>query len=499
MTTVHYILFAWPVLVVLLFPCFRKRQAVIAAFMVGVLFLPQVEWAPEDIPGPKPIAYPGFEFGKKNVISYAILLALLIHDPRRLFSFRPRWFDLPMLAWCLCPFFSCLENEIGVGAAFSQTRDQTLEWGVPYFVARIYFSDGEGFRVLMIGILLGALVYVPLCLYEVKMSPQLHRTIYGFYQHEFLQTVRQGGYRPMVFLKHGLAVGSFMDAGTLIAWWLWWAGTLRSLRLYPGARPVSAGWLVLVLLGTTVLSRSTGALALGLAGATVLCLTRLLGLRLVMLALIAIAPVYIADRVSGRVFGENIVAWLKTNFSKERASSYEYRLINENLLMDKAFQKPVFGWSGWGRSRVTNEKGQDIAVTDGLWIITVGCWGFAGLILLYLAMLLPVVRFLWLHPPAQWSHPLLAPAAVASLIVVIHMIDNLLNGMPNPAYMLMAAGVAGLAGTRVTAPAPAEARTPREQIPVPYLPVSRRRESARPGVIRRLPAFAEEGNHGSGS
>ena len=30
---------------------------------------------------------------------------------------------------------------------------------------------------------------------------------------------------------------------------------------------------------------------------------------------------------------------------------------------------------------------------------------------------------------------------MASVIVVMHMIDNLLNGMPNPAFMLMAAGV----------------------------------------------------------
>jgi hypothetical protein len=486
MDKVHYILFAWPILVALLFPRLRLRHAVIAAFIVGLLFLPQCEWAPESIPGPKPLAYPGFEFGKKNVISYAILLALLVHDPRRLAKFRPRWLDLPMLAWCLCPFASCLENGVGVGAAFSQTRDQTLEWGVPYFVGRMYLTDLAACRDLALGILLGALVYVPLCLIEVKMSPQLHMKVYGYYQHEFLQTIRLGGYRPMVFMKHGLAVSFFMVSGTLIAFWLWWTGALTSLRLFPGKAPVRTGWLLLILATTTLLCRSSGALVLGAVAALALLLTSTLRTRMVMILLLSIAPLYLTDRVTGRYVGQNTVDWLRLNFNADRAASYEFRLINEGMLMEKAFQRPVFGWSGWGRARIVDEHGKDLAITDGLWIITLGCWGFTGLILLYVSMLLPVVRFVWLYPPRLWSQPGLAPAAVAAVIVVIHMIDNLLNGMPNPAYMLLAAGLGGLAGVRAPEPIPAqlldEADTTETSSP-------RRATSPRPGVIgRRLPA-----------
>jgi hypothetical protein len=485
MQRVHYILFAWPVLVVLLFPLLRKRHAVIAAFVVGLLFLPQVEWSPENIPKPKPLAYPGFEFGKKNVISYAILLALVVYDPKRLFSFRLRWFDLPMLGWSLCPFWSCLSNDVGVAAGFSQTRDQFLEWGAPYFVGRIYINDLESFRDLVIGTLLGALVYVPLCLLETRISPQLHKIIYGFHQHEFLQTVRLGGYRPMVFMKHGLAVSMLMVSGTLIALWLWCTGSLRGLPPLPGKRPIPTGWLVLVLLVSTVLSRSTGALAFGMAGAGVLFLARLWPTRIAMIVLLAAAPLYITDRVTSNVIGESAVEWLQTNFNAERAASYQFRLDNEDLLMDKAFKQPYFGWSGWGRSRVVDSEGRDIAVTDGMWIITLGCWGFVGLVLLYLAMLVPVVRFLWLVPPRQWSRPLFAPAAVAAVVIILHMLDNVLNAMPNPAYMLMAAGLGGLAGVRVPQTGVVEPQAAQSEVATPRDAVLPRPDPGRPGVLRR--------------
>ena len=78
---------------------------------------------------------------------------------------------------------------------------------------------------------LGGLIYVPLCLFEVRMSPQLHNMVYGFAQHSFGQTVRGGGWRPMVFMQHGLAVGLFMSV------MLPWAPKLMPVLLeYDGNR-----------------------------------------------------------------------------------------------------------------------------------------------------------------------------------------------------------------------------------------------------------------------
>src|SRR5262249_2579857 len=154
-------------------------------------------------------------------------------------------------------------------------------------------------------------------------------------------------------------------------------------------------WLLFGLMVTTILSRSTGALALGMAGAGVLLFTRSAGTRFAVLLLLVAAPLYITDRVTNRVVGESAVEFVKNNFDADRAASFQFRLDNENLLMEKAFKQPWFGWSGWGKSRVIDTEGHDMAVTDSLWIITLGCWGFVGLVLLYLAMLVPVLRFIW--------------------------------------------------------------------------------------------------------
>ena len=88
-----------------------------------------------------------------------------------------------------------------------------LEWGLPYFIGRIYLGNFKWMRELAIAIFIGGLVYVPLCIYEMKFSPILHMQVYGFAQNSIAQQIRLGGWRPMVFLPHGIAVGLFMSAG----------------------------------------------------------------------------------------------------------------------------------------------------------------------------------------------------------------------------------------------------------------------------------------------
>ena len=119
-----------------------------------------------------------------------------------------------------------------------------------------------------------ALIYAPLCLLELRLSPQLHRWVYGYHQHDFVQTMRDGGYRPMVFMEHGLMVSFWMAAAALTAFWLWHERTFRVLGLHRlrcrsgwcGSRP---GWPAVVLL-----SHSAGAVVLGAAGVASLVAAR---------------------------------------------------------------------------------------------------------------------------------------------------------------------------------------------------------------------------------
>jgi hypothetical protein len=41
------------------------------------------------------------------------------------------------------------------------------------------------------------------------------------------QTMRFGGWRPTVFMEHGLMVGMWMSMAAMIGLWLWWTGTLK--------------------------------------------------------------------------------------------------------------------------------------------------------------------------------------------------------------------------------------------------------------------------------
>ena len=58
-----------------------------------------------------------------------------------------------------------------------------------------------------------------------------------------------------------------------------------------------------------------------------------------------------------------------------RDAAYKTRIINENLLMAKAFQRPILGWGGYSRNFVADATGRLITIADGYWIITLGTLG----------------------------------------------------------------------------------------------------------------------------
>ena len=61
-------------------------------------------------------------------------------------------------------------------------------WGVPYLIGRFYFNDAAGTRDLALGLLLGGILYLPFCLFEIRMSPVLHTTLYGLHPASIYQT-----------------------------------------------------------------------------------------------------------------------------------------------------------------------------------------------------------------------------------------------------------------------------------------------------------------------
>lgn len=442
-------LYGWIPFVAILFATLTAQRAVIVAYVAGWLFLPVAGFQ----------LFGFFDYTKNTAVPLVVFLGLLVFDSRSLWRLRWHALDLPVAIFCVTPLISSFVNDLGWYDALSALTYQTITWGLPYLTGRVYFSSPDGLRRLALGIFAGGLLYVPLCLWEIRMSPQLHATLYGFQQHDWVQTLRLGGYRPMVFMHHGLMLGLWMGAASLIGVCLWMSGNVRKLW----GMPLSG--LVLVLVATTVLCKSYGAIALLLAGALVLLSMRALRTSLPMALLACVPPTYVALRTVAGWSGAELTV-LASEVNSERANSFSYRLAAEEQLRVKAAEKPLLGWGGWGRSfvrRHDDPRNTDTVVTDSLWILVFGKYGALGLCSLLLCFLAPVVALWRRCPPRLWSSSDAALPWALALVLTLYAIDNLVNAMGNPVYFLIAGGMCGLVPVRSHASRGARVRRPQSR------------------------------------
>ena len=422
-------LFGWFPLILFLFRWLPARRAVIIALIGGFLFLPQHTYALPIIP----------DYDRLTATCYGIVVGTLLFDIDRLRELKLGWIDLPMLIWCLCPFASSIYNDLGPYDGFLAMLTLCAIWGLPYLIGRIYFNSLEGLRQLAVGIFIGGLVYIPLCLYEIRMSPQLHRMFYGFYQGGFGQSLRYGGYRPMVFLQHGLMVGLWMMGAALIGIWLWHSKTIDNILGIP------MGLLVVVQCAMVVMVKSTGAILLLVLGLSVMFLATWTRMAIVVWLLIMMVPSYLFFSASGELQPNAVVAFVAENINPERAQSLQFRFDNEVPLSAKAREQWLFGWGGWARAAIYNRwDGRQQSVSDSLWIIAFGSFGTVGLVSVMAALLFPSMGFLISYSATTWSNKRLAPAAALMIVLILYTLDNLLNDMKMPLYITGAGGITGL-------------------------------------------------------
>ncbi len=249
---------------------------------------------------------------------------------------------------------------------------------LPFLLGRRYLATPEAQLTLLRVLCIAGLGYSLLALYEVRMSPQLNVKIYGFSNSPWRQQVRDGGFRPSVFLQHGLWLGIFMTMATLAAAGLWrqaFKAGSRSAWIWGGATL----WLAM----TVVLCKSLGAFAVLLL---LLPAALFLGVRGQLLFATVIAGsmlFYPMLRGAGLVPVDRMVSWAQS-VDQARAESLAFRFRNEDVLLERANRKPLAGWGSWGRNRVYNEDtGRSESTTDGMWIILIGSWGWLGYIAQY--------------------------------------------------------------------------------------------------------------------
>jgi len=208
-TFAHIVLLVWIPVTLGLFALLPIRRAVLVSAFGGWMFLPEKT---AFVIGGLP------DLNKDAAIVGSILLATVIFQSDRLLRFRPTRWDIPMAVWCLIPIISSISNEIGGGlfasiyGGVSLMLDMLRTYGLAYLIGRLYFQNFEDLKELALGFFVAGLVYLPFCLLEIRITPQLHRLVYGFHAHSYVQTIRMGGHRPTVFMTHGLNLWRTLNA-----------------------------------------------------------------------------------------------------------------------------------------------------------------------------------------------------------------------------------------------------------------------------------------------
>ena len=353
-----------------------------------------------------------------------------------------RWWDVAFMAFILSLPITYIVNGYPSYNAIASLVSRLLIWGVPYWFGRMCFRSAESARTLLHATVLGSLIYAPLALWEIRMSPQLHTLLYGAFQHSFAQMIRGGGYRPIVFTRHGLELALWFGV-TLI-------GVVAFRRLGRAApKWIQASWWVApAFIALVVMCKSLGATVLSMVAAISIAFR---WSRHCLLLVIVAGSCYVAGRIAlDDLVYQYVLPWLEF-LSSERAESFQFRMDNERFLLSRAWEQPLTGWApeGFGIINTDGMTREDALaagtiVKDSLWIITFGTSGFLGLCTLYSVLLAGATRCYW-DRGARGVVEVMALSAIVGIVLL----DTVSNSNVNAVAILFAAsslsvGVDGL-------------------------------------------------------
>lgn len=428
----------WPVVTVFLFVLLPAHRALTWSILGAYLLLPVS--TSFEVPMVPPL-------DKTSIPNLSILMCCILFVRERwLTALKDPAIALLATVFTLSPFFTAYFNPeplqyaghfippMVMYDALAQAAANAIIL-IP-FIAAYGLINSEKRRTDMIAILvLAALSYSVLMLIEVRLSPQLHRWVYGFFPHSFGQQMRGDGFRPVVFLGHGLLVAIFCAMAIIAAIARW-----RQAR---GKQKTRAGAIIAYLALVLLLCKSLGAVILTVILGPIVALLRARRIAMVSAVACVILLFYPAVRGAGLV-PTVMIADLAGSFSADREGSLAFRLINEDQLLQRAAAKPMFGWGSWGRNRIFSaDDGKDLSVTDGTWIITLGTWGWVGYIAMFGLLCFGAIRLFW-------RRGALASTTVVSATLGVLLTVNLLDSIPNasvrPITWLLAGAMIAVGG-----------------------------------------------------
>lgn len=434
------------------------KQALIWGTIVPYLFLPEAFR----------ISLPALpDLGKMAAVGLGLLIIFVVNRSR--LAPPPAESEAPLLRFLLlisaimiltAPLLTVLNNQETLRFGPTEIPGLSVKEGlaqamlvvlmlVPYYFGRRYLASPEAHQKLLLAIVVMGLIYSALMLVEMRLSPQLHRWVYGFHPHIFAMHIRDG-YRPMMFLQHGLFVGFFMFTCVMAALGLWKAGQ--------GVKFLGAAlWFFFILymsrnLGATVVAVLVVGVYLGLGRWIHILFAMSIGVT------VFFYPIF---RSTGLMPVEEISA-AAALISERRALSLNFRLVNEDIALARALEKPVTGWGRWGRNQVYDEQGQVVSVQEGAWIQAITENGWYGYIGLYALLTLPAMFAI-----GVWRRKKIPPETFALIGITT---GNLIYSIPTTCLTPVGVLVFGaLAGFMLTKPDTDKEEADQGQ---PVLPVS---------------------------
>jgi hypothetical protein len=469
----HLVFYSWPLVVYLIY----RKQALVPALVwsvfLGYMLLPARMGI--DLP-----LMPTIGKVEMTTISAAVMCYVKRRMDRAIPAWRqaaeapigiatpgpPKGFAVNAIVWILVlivlvtPILTVLNNAEPISAgprnvpglrlydAFSMIAGSLFTL-LPFLIGRRFLNTAESHVAVlkvMCFILLG---YSLLALWEVRMSPQLNVQIYGFRPSSFAQHVRAGGYRPLVFLNHGLMLGILLAMSILATATLW--------RFFKESAAKSSLWIIYIcwLSITLFLSKNLGASMIAMLLLPFVLLMGVRGQLLVTAILAGVVLLYPMLRGADYIPVDTVYEYILER-NPERAQSFKFRLDNEEILLEKANEKPVFGWGSWGRNRLYDEvTGQNLTIPDGVWVIVIGTSGWVGYIGQFGLLTLPLILL------AIRRRKLDISIATSGLGIVLaaNLVDLIPNASLAPMTWLIAGSMMGyLATPTQTAKHPQTAR-----------------------------------------
>ncbi len=430
----YIVLGCWPLVIIFLFTQLPVRAAAIWSILLSYMVLPvSTEFH-----------YPGVPaLDKTSLPNLVTLLCALAFTKRsiRLIPREPLLVGL-MAIFVLSPALTTLYNADPIILTQSSIPGMTYHDALsicaaqiitllPFILGYSVVGNAQGHVTLIKAIAIAGLIYSLPMLLEIRISPQLHRIIYGFAPHQFAQQMRMGGFRAVVFIGHGLLVAIFCCM-TLIAT----MGFARERKKIVGLPTLLAvGYLAVVL----YLCKSFGALSFALLFAPLVYFARSRTLIVVAMLVGVVVLTYPALRGSGLI-PTRTVSSVTQAISSERNASLNFRLENEDALLKKAAQRPLLGWGTWGRNRIYAEgSDEDVSTTDGTWIITVGSFGWLGYLatfgLLCYPLIVSAIRY-------RSGLPYPIQSAALHIVLAVNLLDLVPNSSLRPITWLIAGALA---------------------------------------------------------